>query len=232
MKKSQNICDLESCFLCKNSLDEWKPAIAAHKTTYKVKKGEVIFKEGDPVTGIYFVNSGSVKVYKKWDKDKELIVRFAREGSLFGHRGLGKGGFYPISAAALQPTVVCYVDIAFFEATLKVNTSFTYQLLMFLTEELKQSERKMRNLAHMPVKGRVAEALISLQNQFGTTTDGFINIDLSRQDLASYAGATYETVFRMMNELVNEKLIDLSGKSIRLINRDELLKLAQDIVFL
>lgn len=232
MKKSQNICDLENCFLCKNCLDEWKPAINAHKINYKVKKGEIIFKEGDPVTGIYFVNSGVVKVYKKWDKDKELIVRFAREGSLFGHRGLGKGGVYPISAAALQPTVVCYVDIAFFEATLKVNANFTYQLLMFLTEELKQSERKMRNLAHMPVKGRVAEALISLQNQFGTTVDGFINIDLSRQDLASYAGATYETVFRMMNELVNEKLIGLSGKSIRLTNHPELLKLAQDVVFI
>ncbi|MDR6945134.1 Crp/Fnr family transcriptional regulator [Mucilaginibacter pocheonensis] len=232
MKKSQNICDNKSCFLCKNSLKEWLPAIAAHKTNFKVKKGEVIFKEGDPVTGIYFVNSGKVKVYKKWDKDKELIVRFAKEGSLFGHRGLGKGGNYPISASALEPTVVCYVDIAFFEASLKVNPDFTYELLMFLTEELKQSERKMRNLAHMPVKGRVAEALISLQNQFGTTADGFINIDLSRQDLASYAGATYETVFRMMNELVSEKLISLSGKSIRLVNRDELLKLAQDVVFL
>lgn len=232
MKKSQNICDNKSCFLCKNSLKEWLPAVAAHKTNFKVKKGEVIFKEGDPVTGIYFVNSGKVKVYKKWDKDKELIVRFAKEGSLFGHRGLGKGGNYPISASALEPTVVCYVDIAFFEASLKVNPDFTYELLMFLTEELKQSERKMRNLAHMPVKGRVAEALISLQNQFGTTADGFINIDLSRQDLASYAGATYETVFRMMNELVSEKLISLSGKSIRLVNRDELLKLAQDVVFL
>ncbi|MBB6127292.1 Crp/Fnr family transcriptional regulator [Mucilaginibacter lappiensis] len=231
MKKSQNIYDSKSCFLHINCLDEWKPAISAHKTIYKVKKGEIIFKEGDPATGIYFVNSGSVKVYKKWDKDKELIVRFAREGSLFGHRGSGNGGFYPISATALQPTVVCYVDTAFFEATLKVNPNFTYQLLTFMTEELKQSERKMRNLAHMPVKGRVAEALISLQNQFGTTADGFINIDLSRQDLASYAGATYETVFRMMNELVNDKLISLSGKSIRLINRAELLKLAQDIVF-
>jgi CRP/FNR family transcriptional regulator len=98
-------------------------------------------------------------------------------------------------------------------------------------EELKQSERKMRNLAHMSVKGRVAEALISLQNQFGATVDGFINIDLSRQDLASYAGATYETVFRMMNELVSEKLISLSGKSICITNHEELSKMAQDPFF-
>ena len=132
MKKSQNICDNKSCFLCKNSLKEWLPAIAAHKTNFKVKKGEVIFKEGDPVTGIYFVNSGKVKVYKKWDKDKELIVRFAKEGSLFGHRGLGKGGNYPISASALEPTVVCYVDIAFFEASLKVNPDFKLKGIDFL----------------------------------------------------------------------------------------------------
>ena len=232
MKKIQNICDGEDCFLCKNSLKEWLPAINAHKSTYKIKKGEAIFNEGDPVTGIYFVNSGKVKVYKRWDEDKELIVRFAKEGSLFGHRGLGKGGVYPISAAALEPTVVCYVDLAFFQTALKVNADLTYQLLMFMTEELKQSERKMRNLAHMSVKGRVCEALISLQNQFGVTEEGFINIELSRHDLASYSVATYETVFRMMNELVNEKLISLSGKSIRLVNREELLKLAQDIVFL
>ncbi|WPU93238.1 Crp/Fnr family transcriptional regulator [Mucilaginibacter sabulilitoris] len=231
MKKIQNICDVESCFLCKNCLKEWRPAISAHKINFKVKKGEVIFKEGDPVTGIYFVYSGNVKVYKKWDKDKELIVRFAKAGSIFGHRGLGIGSAYPISAAALESTVVCYVDVVFFEASLKVNPDFTHKLLMFFMEELKQSERKMRNLAHMSVKGRVAEALISLQGQFGLTPDGFIGIDLSRQDLASYAGATYETVFRMMNELVSEQLISLSGKSIRIANYDELSKLAQDPFF-
>lgn len=231
MKKSQNICDAQRCFLCEGCLKEWQPAILAHKTNLKVKKGEIIFKEGDPVTGIYFVYSGNVKVYKKWDKDKELILRFAKEGSILGHRGLGIDSTYPISAVALEPTVVCYVDAAFFEASLKVNPDFTYQLLAFFVEELKQSERKMRNLAHMSVKGRVAEALISLQCQFGESTDGFIGIDLSRQDLASYAGATYETVFRMMNELVNEQLITLSGKRIRIANYEELSKLAQDTFF-
>lgn len=228
MKKKQSICDSESCFLCKNCLDEWKPAIAAQKRNFKLKKGEAIFKEGDPVTGIYFVFSGSVKVTKKWDDDKELIIRFAREGAVFGHRALGKNNTYPISATAIEPSVICYFDMEFFETTLKVNTNFTYQLLMFFADELRESERRMRNLAHMPVKRRVAEALLALKNQFGTTKEGFINIDLSRQDLASYAGATYETVFRMINELVNEQLISLSGKNIRIINEEAFLKLALD----
>jgi CRP-like cAMP-binding protein len=227
MKKKQSICDTETCFLCKNCLNEWKPAIAAQKTNFRVKKGEVIFKEGDPVTGIYFVFSGSVKVYKKWDDEKELIIRFAREGAVFGHRALGKNNTYPISAAAIEPSVICYFDMEFFEATLKVNTNFTYQLLMFFADELRESERRMRNLAHMPVKRRVAESLLALKNQFGVTKEGFIDVDLSRQDLASYAGATYETVFRMINELVNDKLISLSGKSIRIADEEALLELTQ-----
>ena len=86
----------------------------------------------------------------------------------------------------------------------------------------------MRNLAHMPVKGRVAEALLHLRELFGEDYKGFINIDLSRQDLASFAGATYETVFRMINELVKEKLIKLSGKSIAIADREGLARLAAD----
>ncbi|RYZ93822.1 MAG: Crp/Fnr family transcriptional regulator, partial [Sphingobacteriaceae bacterium] len=162
--------------------------------------------------------------------DKELIIRFANNGKIFGHRGLGRNGVYPVSAAALEDTIVCYIDIEFFETTLKVNTDFTYKLLMFFASELGESERKMRNLAHMPVKGRVAEALIILKDQFGLTPEGFINIELSRQDLASFSGATYETVFRVINELVNEKLISLAGKSIMITNHGGLYKLTQEAV--
>jgi CRP-like cAMP-binding protein len=229
MKKAVIIDDAESCFLCKNCIKEWIPALLAHKKNYKVKKGEVIFKEGNPANGIFFVHTGIVKVHKRWGADKELILRFAKEGVIFGHRVLGGNGIYAISATALQPGIVSYVDTAFFEATLKVNADFAYNLLMFFAEELRVSERKMRNLAHMPVKGRVAEALIMLKDQFGLTKDGFIDIELSRQDLASFSGATYETVFRVINELIQEGLLTLSGKSIAISNYDKLLKLTEDI---
>jgi CRP/FNR family transcriptional regulator len=212
--------------MCRNCLKEWQPAIALGKKNLKLKKGEVLFREGEPVTGVYFVYSGSVKVYKKWDEDKDLIIRFAKGGAILGHRGLGGNLVYPISAAALEPSVVCFVDTKLFEATLKTNSEFTTQLIHFLVQELYESEKKMRNLAHMPVKGRVAEALLHLKDLFGEDEKGFINIDLSRQDLASFAGATYETVFRMINELVKEKLIKLSGKSIAIANRDGLVRLA------
>lgn len=228
MKKNVSICDASSCFMCRNCLKEWKPAIALGKKNLKLKKGEVLFREGEPVTGVYFVYSGSVKVYKKWDDDKDLILRFAKGGAILGHRGLGGNLVYPISAAALEPSVVCFIDTQLFEATLKTNNEFTNHLIRFLVQELYESERKMRNLAHMPVKGRVAEALLHLKELFGQDDKGFINIELSRQDLASFAGATYETVFRMINELVKEKLISLSGKSIAIADAGGLAKLVAD----
>jgi CRP-like cAMP-binding protein len=217
MKKSAS-CNLSQCFLCRLALEEWKPAIAAHKKNFIAKKGEVIIKEGDPVTGVYFVTSGNVKVHKQWG-DRELILRFVNDGSIFGHRGITTAtSLYPISATALETTSLCFVDIEFFKATLKVNHDFAYRLLMFYADELHVSERKMRDLALMSVKGRLAGAILSLQQQFGVNAEGFLNLDLSRQDLAAYTGATYETVFRTMNELLSEKLITIKGKLIFIEN--------------
>ncbi len=142
--------------------------------------------------------------------------------------GWAGNNLYPISATALEDGVICYMDIEFFESTLKVNTDFTYTLMMFFASELQESEKKMRNLAHMSVKGRVAQALISLQNQFGTKEDGSINIELSRQDLASYSGATYETVFRVLTEMLKEDLIESAGKKIIARNKEKLLELTAE----
>lgn len=222
MKKNSNSCDLHSCFLCRQCLPEWLPAIQAHRKNLTFRKGELIFREEEPVGGIYFVYSGTVKVHKKWGTEKELIIRFARQGEIFGHRGLGQEAIYPISATALEPVNACFIDLDFFRTSLKVNQGFMYGLLLFFADELQESERKMRNLAHMQVKGRVASALLALQEKFGRTPDGYIQMTLSRQDLASLVGATYETVFRIINELAEEELIVLSGKNIAINNAAKL----------
>src|SRR3954470_15989601 len=101
MKENKQGCDLESCYLCRRCLKEWIPAIGANRKTFIVKKGESIFNEGDEVQGIYFVYEGTFKVHKKWDEEKELIVRFAKKGDIVGHRGLGSDPLYPVTATAL-----------------------------------------------------------------------------------------------------------------------------------
>ncbi|MEI6945974.1 Crp/Fnr family transcriptional regulator [Paraflavisolibacter sp. H34] len=223
MKKCKSSCDLQSCFLCRTSIKDWLPAVDAHRQNFQYTKGELLFKEGDPVNGVYFVYSGTVKVHKQWGSDKELIVRFAKKGDIVGHRGLGTELVFPVSATALETTTVCFFDLEFFQSSLQVNQAFLYQLLLFFADELKESERKMRNLAHMPVKGRVSLALLRLQEKFGTDASGALGISLSRQDLASYVGTTYETVFRIINDLVQEDAIGLSGKNVIIKSREKLL---------
>ena len=228
MKKTMKDCDLKSCFLCQRCLPEWLPAIEGNKKTLSFKKGKEIFTEGEPVRGMYFIYSGTVKVHKKWGKEKELIIRFAKDGDIIGHRGLGEETIYPVSGTAIEATTVCFVDLDFFNATLRVNNEFTIRLLMFYADELQRSEKKMNHLAHMQVKGRIAYSLLALKNKFGVTTHGSIDIVLSRQDLASYAGTTYETVFRILNEFTQEGYISITNKHITILKEEQMIYLTTE----
>jgi CRP/FNR family transcriptional regulator len=225
MIKKQHQCDLNTCFLCTTCLNDWKPVVETNKQNFRIKKGQEIFKEGDPVTGIYFVYEGHVKVHKKWDNEKELIIRFARKGDILGHLGLESNNIYPVSATALEIAIVCYLSMDFFESSLNINNGFAIKLIRFFASELQNSEKRMRNLAHMPVKGRVAQAIITLKNQFGVNTEGFINIEVARQDLASFSGVAYESLFRAINDLVADNVIAVSGKSMTIKNENKLLQL-------
>jgi CRP/FNR family transcriptional regulator len=228
VKKNKTPCDLKSCFLCRQCSKEWLPALDAHRQTFQVAKGETIFKEGELISGIWFIYTGTFKVHQQWGSDKELIVRLARNGDIVGHRGMGGDNIYPVSATALEVSEVCFVDIEFFNATLKVNPSFLFELMLFFASELKESEKRMRNLAHMPVIGRVANSLMKLADKFGTSEEGYIDTTLSRQDLASYCGTTYETVFRILNELAESNAIKLNGKQILIVNAEKLMQYTKE----
>jgi CRP-like cAMP-binding protein len=228
MKISKKNYPLENCYLSKHSIKEWLPAIEANKKVLEFKKGDLLFKEGDLIEGIYFVYEGNIKVHKKWG-NKELILRIATAGSILGHRGLSTTNkIFPISATALENGAVAYIPIDFFKSTLKVNPDFTIKLLMFFADELQESEKKMRNLAHMSVKGRLCRALLSFKTQFGINENQALKIELSKQDISSYVGATYETLFRILNELIEDKAILVDKRSIRLINEDKLIEFSKE----
>ncbi len=211
--------------MCRNCLKEWLPALNANRKTFDFKRGEQLFKEGEEVSGIFFLLSGKAKVHKKWGDEKELIVRFAGAGDIIGHRGLGNETIYPVSATAIEPVTACFTDLDFFFSTVKVNHAYAFKLLMFYAEELQESEKRMGNLAHMTVKSRIAYSLLKLTERFGLSADNELNIQLSRQDLASYAGTTYETAFRVLTELAITGILRFSGKSIAILNEALLRKL-------
>jgi CRP-like cAMP-binding protein len=203
-------------------MPEWLPAVRMHRKDFEVKKGGKVFSEGEAVTGMFFVYGGALKVHKRWDTGKELIVRFAKSGDIIGYLGLGRENGYPVSATAIETSIVCYISMGFFNSTLRVNPLLTIKLMHLFAHELELSQKSSRDLAHMPVKARIAQSFLALKEQFGTSEDGYLNINISRQDIASYSGTTYETVFKVINELAATKAIRIAGKSIR-INDDQML---------
>jgi CRP-like cAMP-binding protein len=221
------ICNLFDCFLCQHCMTEWRPLIGLNKETKMIRKGKTVFKEGDPVEGIYFMYQGWVKIHKEWTHPKELILRFAGAGDIIGHRGFGDKRTYPVSATALDDSLVCFVPEEFLESCLRANPGLTYRLMQFYAAELQKAERRMRDMVHMETKGRIAGALLEMNDKFGTNGDGFISMPVSRQDVASYAGTTYETLFKLFNEMKKDKLISTSGKFIKIKNESKLHQLVK-----
>ena len=100
--------------------------------------------------------------------------------------------------------------------------------MQLYSDELQKAELRMRNLALMEVKGRVAETLLEIAAVFGTGKNKYINVPVSRQDISAFAGTTYETVFRLLRSLVQDKIISVSGKSIRINEMEKLKKIVQN----
>lgn len=220
MKKLKPTYENQPQFIYNRSMTEWWPALDAHRKIVTYKKGELIFKEGESVEGVYFVIDGAVKVHKHWVEEKELIIRFATTDDIIGHRGLSSHSQqYPISATTLINTTICFFDLSFFYSTLKVNTRLMFDLMMFFADELRLSEQRMRDLAHMPVKDRVIKTLLYIEQKFGVTDDGFINFEVSRQDIAAYTGAAYETVYKLLAEFTGSAIIKTEGKRIGILQR-------------
>ncbi|HMH21234.1 MAG TPA: Crp/Fnr family transcriptional regulator [Puia sp.] len=219
MKELKGGYDTTGTFLYRYCLKEWWPALDAHRKVISCAKGEVIFSEGQTLEGVYFMVGGVVKVHKSWTEDKELIIRWAGESDIIGHRGLSTFTTrYPVTATALTDAVVCFIGLDFFRSTLAVNAAFSYAFMMFFADELYFSEQRMRDLAHMPVKGRVAQALLAIQNKFSNNEQGFISFAVSRQDIAAYAGAAYETVYKILTEWTSSGVIKTDGKYIGILD--------------
>ncbi len=219
-------CNLDECFLCRHCLPEWKELIKLHKRTILIKKGKRLFEEGDKVKSMFFLIKGAFKIHIHWGDQKELIIRFVVPGDPLGIRGLVASGVYPITATALEDSWICVIDNDFLETTLRVNHALTYQLMHFYAAELHHAEKRMRNLAHMEVKGRIADALMEMKNAFGVNEQHQLRFSITRQDIASYAGTTYETVFKLFNEMTADGIIAASGKTISILKPEALRKMA------
>jgi len=204
---------------------EWREFIDFHKSVIEVEADTCIFREGDETKGLYIINKGKVKVVVNAMDKSERLIRLAADGDILGHRGFGGNWTYPISARTFEKTTLTFIPIEIFKTVAKSNIEFTYNLMMFFAEELRRSEEK---ITMVPVKNRIAQAILLNYSVFGPDKDdeAKISLTLSRKDYASKVGTTYETVVRVLSDLNKSGLIQTVGKSIRILDFDNLKILA------
>ena len=193
------------------------------------KKGEDIFHEGNKATGLYCLVEGKVKVYRQGNDGREHIIRFAFPGEFIGLKALITGNNHTSSAAALEDSVVCFINNNDFLQLMIKYPEFTRNLIVSLSQILEEAEKKMTSLAQKPVRERLAEALVFLNSSFNVNTSdpGRAYLNLSRNDIANIIGTAPETVIRLLSEFKDERLILIKGRKIFLKNPKELMRIAR-----
>lgn len=219
MKEEQTVCYScanENCFIKKHLHLEQMKNYVSKKQQIICKKSNPFIKEGATFQGLYFICKGKAKTVKTGINGREQIVRLTTNGDIIGFRGFGTSKKYLIGAYALEDTVLCNFSNETMLEILKEVPEFTYALMLFYAEELNKSENNIRKIAHMNVRERVIDLLLYIHRKFGQI-NGLIEIDLSRKEIADFAGTTEEQAIRIISSLKKEALIQTVGKRIGIL---------------
>ncbi len=197
------------------------------KTSKTIKKGELIFEEGETVNGVFCVKEGVCKMTKLSPNGKDQIIKLAQKGELLGQRSLISDEPANLSAIALEDMQVCFIPKSEIMGFFDKNNQFSMNVMKTICGDLKDSDTHMVSLGQKTVKQRLAETLLYLEDTFGNQEDGSLQIQLSREELAGMIGTATESCIRLLSEFNKLELIDLKGKKITITDRNKLKRLAE-----
>lgn len=193
-------------------------------------KGDTIFEDGETPQGVYFIRSGTVKLSKSGVYGKDQILRFCKENDLIGYRSLLCGENFQAKAEAMTPMKVAFLPANFFMHLLEVDVKLSHAMLRKIAYELGESANTVTFLAQKTVRERLAEILILLEQKLGTDPEGFINISLTREEIANLIGTATESAIRLISEFKQDDLIIVEGRNIKILNHEKLIKLGHVVI--
>jgi cAMP-binding proteins - catabolite gene activator and regulatory subunit of cAMP-dependent protein kinases len=193
------------------------------KKVKALKKRSGLFSEGDMPLNIYFVKSGSIKVYQSHPDGKELITNIYNANDFFGFEPILEGNNYQESAVAMQDAEVISIPKYDFITLLQSHPDVSRGFIALLCKKVAQKEKQLLNLAYNSVRQRTAEVLLKI----GDMKDNKDNIHIGRDDLAKMVGTASESVIRVLSDFKEEKLIEIDGGEIRITQPAKLEKVVR-----
>ena len=188
-------------------------------------KGEIIFREGASPSGIFYIRKGMAKKYKVDKEGKEQIIYVANTGELIGYHALLAGERYPDSAAALEESRIAFIPKEDFLQVLESSKRLSQWLLKTLSHEFSVFANSVALFAQKNVRERLAMQLILMREKYKQDfSPGMaVEINLSREDLASLVGTARENIVRMLKDFKQEGILTTKGRKIIITDVQKLL---------
>jgi DNA-binding response OmpR family regulator len=197
--------------------------ISDKRKTSMFKKKQQLYGEGKKANALFFIVRGRVKTFKTNSEGREFITGLYGGGAFLGYQNMLEGAMYTESAMALDETEIHIIPSEEFFAVLSSSKEILNKFIKMLSNNLIEKEERLLQLAFNSVRKRVAESLLMLHANFHNegTGDGF-TIALYREDLASLAGASKETVIRTLSDFKDEGLVQIAGSKITILSLEKL----------
>jgi CRP-like cAMP-binding protein len=193
------------------------------------KKGEILYYENTPSLGLYCINKGTVKIYSSMDKGREVILRLAREGEIFGYGHLLGEKVHKDSARALEDTQCYFIDAYVLKDLLTRDPELSTRLLKMVGKELFETQNRCVELIKKNVRERLASYFHYMSQHHGEVINGKtkIKIQLSREEIASMIGTASETAIRFISEFKEMGLIQEEDRFFHIVNPEALVNIGR-----
>lgn len=190
------------------------------KKIRSVKKGQIIYYDGDATQGIYLVLSGKIKISKQSEDGREFLTEIYQTDEYFGIHDALIGGIHTENAEAMEDSSICLLHKDQVDGILNKYPVHAMQFIKLLSASLQSKDEQLVQLAYHSVRKRLAETLVRIKE-----INKKPNFKISREDLAAMAGMATETVSRTLSDFKEEKLIEKKGSEIQIINEEKLSKM-------
>lgn len=199
--------------------------ININKRQVSFKKGEIIVKQGAPMSHVLSFTSGIAKVYIEGSSNRNLVLRMIKPTNFLGAPGIFANQIHYSTVCAIEDSSVCFININIFKKIIKMNSAFAEQFMELVSWNGIFNYERFNCLTHKNTHGRLAESLIYLHEEIYNERD--YQISISRQDMAELTAMSKDTVIRTLKELSEDGIIEIDKNFIRIINLNRLRKISE-----
>jgi CRP-like cAMP-binding protein len=200
--------------------------------TLEIESGGFLFHQGEPAQVFYLLQRGRLRLVQHTPEGKDVTLATFTEGDLIGLIVALSGDPYPATAETLERCEVLALSGALMWEIMSQHAPLAVRVVRMLAARLHEAHERIRELSAERVQQRVARSLVRLAHKVGVRqADGsvYLNVRLSRQDLAQMNGTTLETVSRTLTAWQRAGLLEVGREQITILKPEELALIADDL---